>query len=82
VRITKDLLLPALDGWGFLEEKWCDPALRTIPVVVMSAGKVQTPPESIDYVRNLPVEARALSQDLRHHVLRRARRCPSAAPKA
>jgi CheY-like chemotaxis protein len=35
--IVLDLMMPVLDGWGFLNEQRDDPALRSIPVVVLSA---------------------------------------------
>lgn len=34
--ITVDLMMPGLDGWGFIERLRADPALARIPVVVVS----------------------------------------------
>ncbi len=33
-----DLMLPVMDGWALLAELDADPALRRVPVVVVSAG--------------------------------------------
>jgi len=35
--IVLDLTMPVMDGWGFLEERNRDAALRPIPVIVLSA---------------------------------------------
>ena len=35
--ILLDLMMPVMDGWTFSQEKQKDPALATIPVVVVSA---------------------------------------------
>jgi CheY-like chemotaxis protein len=34
--ILLDLRMPVLDGWGFLRRRAADPALRAIPVVILS----------------------------------------------
>lgn len=41
--ILLDLVMPVLDGWGFLAEHGKDPLLASVPVVLMSAcrGVVQ-----------------------------------------
>jgi CheY-like chemotaxis protein len=36
--VLLDLMMPVLDGWGFRVAQREDPALRDIPVIVMSAG--------------------------------------------
>ena len=38
--ILLDLVIPVLDGWGFLLERRKDPGLLRIPVLVMSASPV------------------------------------------
>ncbi len=35
--ILLDLMMPGMDGWGFCAEQSRDPAIRDIPVVVLSA---------------------------------------------
>jgi CheY-like chemotaxis protein len=35
--IVLDLMLPVMDGWDFRHEQLSDPALRDIPVVVITA---------------------------------------------
>jgi CheY-like chemotaxis protein len=49
--ILLDLLMPEMDGWAFRAHQRCDPALATIPVVIMSA------------VDNIRREASALGAD-------------------
>jgi CheY-like chemotaxis protein len=40
-----DLMMPEMDGWSFRNEQLGDPALRSIPVVVLSAhGGPNDPP--------------------------------------
>jgi CheY-like chemotaxis protein len=36
--ILLDLMMPVMDGWQFLEQQRKDPALATIPVVVVTAA--------------------------------------------
>ena len=47
--ILLDLKMPDLDGWGFRAAQLADPAIATIPVVVMTAGAGAgaTPAEAI-----------------------------------
>jgi CheY-like chemotaxis protein len=35
--ILLDLMMPVMNGWQFLEERTHDPALATVPVLVLSA---------------------------------------------
>jgi CheY-like chemotaxis protein len=35
--IILDLVMPVLDGWGFLRERSRDPRLVTVPVIMVSA---------------------------------------------
>jgi CheY-like chemotaxis protein len=37
--IVLDLAMPVMDGWQFLAERERDPALRDIPVLVMSGQR-------------------------------------------
>jgi len=36
--ILLDLMMPVMDGYGFLQQRSLDPALATIPVVIATAG--------------------------------------------
>jgi len=36
--VLLDLMMPVMNGWEFLDEVSKDPALRAIPVVVLTAG--------------------------------------------
>jgi CheY-like chemotaxis protein len=36
--ILLDLMMPIMDGYGFLEERSLDPALASIPIAIVTAG--------------------------------------------
>ena len=36
--VVLDLMMPGLDGWGFVERCRTEPSLDEVPIVVMSAG--------------------------------------------
>jgi two-component system response regulator MprA len=36
--IVLDLMMPIMDGYGFLEQRSSDPALASIPVAIVTAG--------------------------------------------
>jgi CheY-like chemotaxis protein len=36
--ILLDLMMPIMDGYGFLEQRSLDPALASIPIAIVSAG--------------------------------------------
>lgn len=36
--ILLDLMMPIMDGYGFLEQRRCDPALASIPLAIVTAG--------------------------------------------
>ncbi len=36
--VVLDLMMPVLDGWGFVERCRSEPSLGDVPIVVMSAG--------------------------------------------
>ena len=36
--ILLDLMMPVMDGYGFLEERKKDPALASIPIAILTAG--------------------------------------------
>jgi len=46
--ILLDLMMPVLDGAGFLRACRADPEYGGVPVVVMSAGSVRAPIETLD----------------------------------
>jgi CheY-like chemotaxis protein len=48
--ILLDLMMPVMDGWAFREEQLRDPALASIPVVVLTAT----------HVLGRPIDARAI----------------------
>jgi CheY-like chemotaxis protein len=38
VVILLDLMMPIMDGYGFLEQRGSDPALASIPIAIVTAG--------------------------------------------
>jgi len=58
--ILLDLWMPVLDGWGFLERRAIDPALASVPVIVMSASPFE---------RHVPGVHRLLKKPIRFEVL-------------
>jgi CheY-like chemotaxis protein len=60
--VLLDLMMPELDGWGFMEEVSRDPALSLIPVVVLSTGSkamFDAAPTAAGYLRK-PLDSRQL----------------------
>jgi|SRR5579871_854269 len=69
--ILLDLMMPVMDGWDFRHEQLQDPALRNIPVLVISAagfsrdtvrmqfGDVELIPKPVPYVELLEALGRA-----------------------
>lgn len=41
--VVLDLIMPRLDGWGFLKQSRADPRLRKVPVVVVTGSVVEDP---------------------------------------
>jgi CheY-like chemotaxis protein len=66
--ILLDLMMPVMDGWDFRQEQLADPALKDIPVVVVSAAGFS--PETIRaqlgdvHLLPKPVPCRALFEIL------------------
>ncbi len=61
--ILLDLMMPVMDGWGFRKEQLRDPALASIPVVIMTG--FGGAPEKAASIRaagclNKPIELEAL----------------------
>jgi CheY-like chemotaxis protein len=53
--ILLDLMMPVMDGWAFCREKDKDPALASIPLVVVSAVSRQDPRNTcIQAVEHIP----------------------------
>jgi len=49
--IMLDLMMPVLDGWEFRQEQKQDPALASIPVVIVSAAHATAEVEASGHVR-------------------------------
>ncbi|MGQ0506810.1 MAG: response regulator [Myxococcaceae bacterium] len=54
-----DLMMPGMDGWELAKAMRADPALRHIPIIVVST-KGRAPVNGADRVLNKPVTAEAL----------------------
>jgi CheY-like chemotaxis protein len=71
--ILLDMLLPAVDGWGLLDERKRDPALAAVPVVIMTALSIACPEWAASLgaagLLHKPIETGALLAEVR-------RRCP------
>jgi two-component system, chemotaxis family, chemotaxis protein CheY len=48
--ILLDLMMPVMDGWEFLRLRTGDPALASIPVVVLTAQRDPTLPDDLGIV--------------------------------
>lgn len=66
--ILLDLTMPVMSGWDFLEAKAADPAIATIPVIVMSAAQELEPPRGrwVDVMRK-PVRLETLFATIGRH---------------
>ena len=58
--ILLDMMMPVLDGWGFLEELDRLPALSRIPVVAMTASGEKADSLPVAEVVTKPLDLRAL----------------------
>lgn len=71
--ILLDLMMPGLTGWGFRREQLADPALREIPVLVLTAsglsdGALKQDLGDVGLVRK-PFAAQALLTEIEAHLL-------------
>jgi CheY-like chemotaxis protein len=67
--ITLDVLMPRMDGWAALKEFKADPALRDIPVIMVSnlnERGLAMPLGAVDYMTK-PVDKQRLAAILREH---------------
>jgi CheY-like chemotaxis protein len=66
--ILLDLTMPVMNGWDFLEAKAADPAIATIPVIVMSAAQDLEPARGrwVDVMRK-PVRLETLYATIERH---------------
>jgi CheY-like chemotaxis protein len=55
-----DLMMPVMNGWEVLTELRNDPALSSLPVVVVSAFAEQAPKQGVYSVLRKPVEVKQL----------------------
>jgi CheY-like chemotaxis protein len=66
--VLLDMMMPAMDGWTFMAERNRDPALVTIPVVVISACTPQATRllDAVAFLRK-PVDPDALIGLVQHY---------------
>lgn len=66
--ILLDLYMPVMDGWEFRQAQLADPALATVPVVVISAADdVLVEPIEAEQVLKKPLDLDALRSVARRH---------------
>jgi CheY-like chemotaxis protein len=66
--VLLDLMMPGMNGWEFREEQVRDPALRIVPVVVMTAStSLDTHPIDVNEVLRKPVEIPILLGAIARH---------------
>ena len=74
--ILLNLMMPGLDGFGLIVEMQKDPALMSIPIIVLTAGPVATAEREVlqnsvtRIIEKNGLDSRALVDDV-HHVLSR-----------
>lgn len=66
--ILLDLMMPVLDGWGFMEARRKIPALQAIPVVIISAVADRAFPEGAVAIHRKPLEIDALLSSIAMHL--------------
>ena len=65
--ILLDIMMPVMDGFGFLERKNADPELAAIPVVVISATERRLPAGAVALLAKPFVPAELEEVIARHH---------------
>jgi CheY-like chemotaxis protein len=75
--ILLDLMMPGLNGWEFRHRQVQDPALRRIPVIVLSAAGagLEDVADGVADFLHKPVDSGLLLETVRRH-------CPSPVPPA
>jgi len=62
--ILLDLVMPIMDGWQLLAKLRASPALREVPVVVISAHAASNPPTGVNRVLTKPIDLEDLYASL------------------
>lgn len=76
--ILLDLMMPVISGWRFLTQRLTDPALRAVPVIVISAvSRAHETLADLDVAESLPKPLRL--EHLLEAIERHARRDPADA---
>ncbi|HET7505879.1 MAG TPA: response regulator [Kofleriaceae bacterium] len=65
--VLLDLMMPVMNGWEFLSEVARDPALKKIPVVVLTAGAHTHVPGAREVLPK-PLDLKALLRAVEHYV--------------
>jgi CheY-like chemotaxis protein len=67
--ILLDLMMPTMDGWEFLSERERHPALRRIPVAVITASELPAHPVALapDHCLAKPVDLKSVLRLIERH---------------
>lgn len=66
--ILLDLMMPVMDGWSFRREMMNDQALSDIPVVIMSAARLDRgPPVEVNEVLVKPLQMDTVVEAIQRH---------------
>jgi two-component system, chemotaxis family, chemotaxis protein CheY len=66
VLVLLDLMMPVMNGWAFLEEVVKHPALREIPVLVLTASEPEQVPGAVGILRK-PFDLNVLIEAVERH---------------
>ncbi len=66
VLVLLDLMMPVMNGWEFLERVVTQPALREIPVLVLTASEPESVPGAVGVLRK-PFDLNVLIEAVERH---------------
>jgi CheY-like chemotaxis protein len=69
--VLLDLMMPVMNGWEFLEEVAKLPALKAIPIVVLTASETREVPGAVE-VQRKPITLGSLIEMVERHARRSA----------
>jgi CheY-like chemotaxis protein len=69
--VLLDLMMPVMNGWEFLEEVAKLPALKAIPIVVLTASETREVPGAVE-VQRKPINLGSLIEMVERHARRGA----------
>ena len=65
--VLLDLMMPVMNGWGFLEEVAREPAFAAIPIVVLTAAEYVDVPAGAVALARKPITLQSLIDVIEHH---------------